>query len=250
MRTLDIDVAYGKINLQCGADVQWNHTFPERIPDELQPYLDVRQEESWNNFSSHQLDVILTQFNDTIHPTLRFHLSTCIFAVAAFIANVVIAITFRRSNWRELYPVVCMVIVFAVLLITQYRTLKIFRQTLDILSNRLEKAIEKTIWNERERRRSRTRGEGNSGIGSFKLVLDTRMASTGTTSTINYIARIMLGDRRQSGSGSESGSSSGSDYSDDYGDIITTNRENITGILPLERDKEYRAGIAPMEENV
>lgn len=145
MKTIDIDVAYGRINLQCATTVYWTQTFPERIPIPIQPYVEIQMEETWNHFSSHELNELLTSFNKEIRPMLLFHLLTCTFSLFAFLGNVVVAIVFRTGDWREFYPVACMGVVFLVLLITQYRTIKVFKDVLRQLSADLEKALEQTF---------------------------------------------------------------------------------------------------------
>lgn len=204
MQTLEIDIVYGKINLQCGTVVQWTKTFPETLPHQLQPYVGFSLEEAWNYFQSYQLDLLLENFNEDIQPTLSFHLCTCIFSILAFIGNVVVVILFRHQNWRELYPVTCMVVVFAVLLITQYRTVIIFRETLDILRKRLEKSLSKTLLKESKtqsgEREDQThedverKGEKSIGILSFEVVLENIVVGKGTTRSLLYTARIGLGE--------------------------------------------------------
>lgn len=200
MNTLEIEIAHGKINLQCGTKVRWMQTFPEMIPLQLQPYVGVSLEESWNHFQSHFLERTLADFNEDIQPALRFHLCTCIFSILAFIGNVALAISFRHNKWREIYPVTSMVIVFLVVLITQYRTLVIFRESIDILTRRLQKELEKTLLH----RKTRSRGNLVSvdsnvdekniiGIKSLELEMKNVALGKGSTRTLLYTAKIGLG---------------------------------------------------------
>jgi len=199
--TLEIDIVHGKINLQCGTKVRWTQTCPEMIPPQLQPFVGVSLEEAWNHFQSHLLERALADFNEDIQPTLKFHLCTCIFSILAFIGNVVVAIIFRHSNWREIYPVASMVIVFAVLLITQYRTLVIFRESVDVLSKRLEKELIKTLLNKKRRKTGSSANfsanateKNRTGITSFELNTENVVIGKGTTRTLLFTAKIGLGE--------------------------------------------------------
>ena len=189
-RTLDMDIVHGKINLQCGTKVQWSPTFPEIIPPPLQPYVGIGLEEHWNHFQSHQLEFLLDKFHEETSFTLQFHRLTSLFSILAFLANVVVAITHRHGHWRELYPVICMVVVFAVLLITQYQTVKLFRQTLEKLTKRMENALKKMLYKGTERDRK----EGTNGIKSVELLLKNGVIGNGTTRTISYTVRIGMGN--------------------------------------------------------
>lgn len=189
-KTIEMCIVHGKINLQCGTKVQWSQTFPETIPPSLEPYVGIELEEHWNHFQSHQLEFLLDHFQQEIGPTLQFHRLTCLFSILAFVGNVVVAITHRHGHWRELYPVICMVVVFAVLLITQYRTVKLFRETLEKLTKRIKNSLKIMLYKGGERDRK----EGTKGIKSVQLLLKNDVIGNGTTRAISYTARVSLGN--------------------------------------------------------
>ena len=219
MRKIEIEIAETKVNLQCGSTVKWNQYFPEIVPAELQPYVNLEQlEESWNSFSSEHLERILQDFNRDIQPTLRFHFATCIFSLLALVGNVVIALVSRRNNTGEIYPIICMIVIFLALIVTQYRTVMIFQETLNDLTRRMQKHLARIFLRRNASDRFIRQHSDDfytSNLKSFELIVENSPAGTctGSTRILKYKVLLFLGDGSERSEGNDfafNGNSNGS----------------------------------------